>query len=90
MGLNTSSNAPQYQISDYLFSGILNYLFKNNIKVNDFCKKIRIPKYYLKKVMDPEIKMHTYPSFFIKLANYCEIPFDSEHRLYEPQPTKTH
>lgn len=90
MGLNTNTNTPQYQMSNYLLNEILNYLSNNKIKINDFCKELMIPKYYLRKVMDPTIKMHTYPSFFLKIAKHCGIPFDLEHKLYESQPTMTH
>lgn len=88
MPSKTNINEPQYQMSDYLFCEIMKYLKNNNMKFSELCKTLRIPQYYLKKVMDRNIKMHTFKSVFIKIANYCDISLNGTHQLYKQQPTR--
>lgn len=86
---NLNRNETQYQMSDYLFCEVVNYLQVNNVKFSEFCKALKLPKYYLRKIMDRDIKMNTFKDLYIKIANYCNIPSDSTHLLYLPQPTRT-
>lgn len=88
MALKTNKNEPQFQMSDYLFSNIVYYLKSNNIKFQTFCNEVNLPKYYLRKIMDRKIKMHSYPSLFIRLAKHCNIPSDSTHRYYVQSTTR--
>lgn len=85
---NTNRNEPQYQMSDYLFYSIIEYLQKNEIKFSEFCKELKLSKYYLRKIMDRNIKMNTYRGLYFRLANHCNIEQDANHKLYISQPTK--
>lgn len=84
---NMNKYETQYQMSDELYEEILIYMKFNKLNINQLAKRINIPPYFLFKIMNRKIKMHSYPSLLSKIAKICEA--SPRIKICQTQPTKT-
>ena len=68
-----STNERQYQMTDEFYNSIMKYLKENNISLHELCDSMHLPVYFVKKVMDRNIRMHCYMSLLVKISHY--VPY---------------
>lgn len=75
MEVKTSRNEQQFRMSEALYFGLMQYLSKNKMTIDDFLKKINLYKarYMMRKIIDRKIQMHTYISILERIARACDM-----------------
>ena len=68
-----SSNAPQFQMTDELYTEVTKYIKDNNWSLAQFCDKIKMPRYMISKILNRKIKMKCFYSILLRIAKQCNV-----------------
>lgn len=81
------SSAELNEMTDEFYKKLMDYLKHRNITLDKLCNEMRMPTYFVSKVVDRKIRARAYRTMLVRIAKYTDIYKDAA-KFDKLQPRK--